>query len=234
MNKNEFKKLILLNFKNVPDNFFDQIEKYKNFLMLKNQQLNLTKFATNELIYGEYFYESIYPYKNLNFSKINSVLDIGSGSGIPGIIIKLMYPHIKLTIIDSTNKKCQFMNQLIQILKINDINVICNRAEQIKSNEIEKYDMVTSRAVAKLPILLEISSQYAKIGGIIVEPKSTNYEVELMMSKSLISQLKLKELESYEFNSENHHFHHIFIFQKLNKTPKIYPRSWKQIIKTYE
>lgn len=234
MNKTEFLTLINQNFKHVPADFFKQIEAYKSFLFSKNELMNLTKFATEDLVYGEYFYESIIPYKNIDFTKIKNVLDIGSGSGIPGIVLKLLFPHINLTIIDSINKKCEFMKDLVKYLNLTNVIIINKRAENIQKSEVEKFDFVTSRAVANLPILLEISTSYAKINGLIVEPKSTKFNEELLLAKSIINQLNLHEENSYDFLSENDHFHHVFIFRKIKSTPKKFPRNWKQIIKDYE
>ena len=229
MNKSQFKEIIKKNFKNISNDFFDQIEVYKNFVQTKNKLFNLTSLANDEVIYQKYFFDSIIDYKQINFSKINSVLDIGSGSGIPGIMIKLLFRHINLTIIEATTKKVKFLNELVNQLKLQNITIINKRAEEIENNEYETFDLVTSRAVAELKILLEISAPYTKVLGLIIEPKSKKYDQELISAKKIIKELNLSLVNEYDFNS-NGVLHHTFVFKKNKKTNHKYPRNWNQII----
>ena len=229
MNKSQFKEIVKKNFKNISNDFFNQIEVYKNFVQTKNKLFNLTSLANDEVIYQKYFFDSIIDYKQINFSKINSVLDIGSGSGIPGIMIKLLFRHINLTIIEATTKKVKFLNELVNQLKLQNVTIINKRAEEIKNNEYETFDLVTSRAVAELKILLEISAPYTKVLGLIIEPKSKKYDQELISAKEIIKELNLSLVNEYDFNS-NGVLHHTFVFKKNKKTNHKYPRNWKQII----
>lgn len=224
MNKLQFKEIIKKNFKNISNDFFDQIEVYKNFVQTKNKLFNLTSLANDEVIYQKYFFDSIIDYKQINFSKINSVLDIGSGSGIPGIMIKLLFRHINLTIIEATTKKVKFLNELVNQLKLQNVTIINKRAEEIKNNEYETFDLVTSRAVAELKILLEISAPYTKVLGLIIEPKSKKYDQELISAKEIIKELNLSLVNEYDFNS-NGVLHHTFVFKKNKKTNHKYPRN---------
>lgn len=230
MDQNEFIKLIKKNFINVDKLFFDNIEKYKIVLQNYANKFNLSKLINEDKIYSEYFYNSIIPYSKINFNEITTVLDIGSGSGIPGVIIKLIYPHIKLTIIEATTKKVEFLKILMSELNIK-ANIINKRAENISTNEYETFDLVTSRAVAALKVLLEISTPYCKINKYIVEPKSIKASDELLASSKIIKLLNLKLIDEIKFTSENEYFHDVLIFKKLAKTNHKYPRSWKEIIK---
>ena len=108
----------------------------------------MTNLAKEELIYQNYFFDSIIPYRNVDFNEIKSVLDIGSGSGIPGVLLKLMFREINLTLIEATEKKAKFIQNLANELCLENVNVIHKRAEDIKQEEYESFDMVTSRAVA--------------------------------------------------------------------------------------
>lgn len=229
MNKAEFKQLIKNNFKNIPNDFFDQIKVYKDFVQSQNKLFNLTNLANEEIIYEKYFLESIIDYKEIDFDKINNVLDIGSGSGIPGIIIKLLFKHIHLTIIEATGKKVKFLNELVDKLHLDNVTIINKRAEDINDYEYESFDLVTSRAVAELKILLEISAPYAKVNGLIIEPKSKKYIQELTDAKTIIQNLHLSLINEYDFNIHDVS-HHVFVFKKQKKTNHRYPRSWKQII----
>ena len=229
MNRQEFEIAIKQNFKNIPNDFFEKIETYKKFLQAKNQEFNLTNLAKEELIYQNYFFDSIIPYKNVDFNKIKSVLDIGSGSGIPGVLLKLMFREINLTLIEATEKKAKFIQNLANELNLEQVNVIHKRAEDIKQDEYESFDIVTSRAVAELKAILEISVPYAKTSGLIVEPKSRKFKQEFEASKRIIKELDitLKNEEEFEFNGT---FHHVFIFKKNKNTNRKYPRNWKQIV----
>ena len=229
MNKTEFKQLMQKYFKNIPTDFFDQIEIYKDFVQSQNKLFNLTNLANEEVIYEKYFFDSIIDYKEIDFKQINNVLDIGSGSGIPGIIIKLLFKHVHLTIIEATGKKVKFLNELVNKLHLDDVTIINKRAEDINENEYETFDLVTSRAVAELKILLEISAPYAKVNGLIIEPKSKKYAQELTAANTIIKKLDLSLINEYNLNIHDV-LHHVFIFKKQKKTNHKYPRSWKQII----
>jgi 16S rRNA (guanine527-N7)-methyltransferase len=223
MNFSNFKKQINLYFHKIDNNFFDNIQKYKLFLQENNISKNLSRICCNEKIYSLYFFDSIIPYKNIDLTNC-SILDVGSGSGIPGIILKLLYPSIKLTIIESNNKKCDFMNNLAKKLNI-DITIINKRAEEIKKNEYEKFDIVTSRAVAPLKIILEISIPYAKINGMIIEPKSKNYLQENENLNLFLKKMGCILIKIENFISPSGFTHNIFFVKKIFKTSRQYPRK---------
>ena len=231
MNKIEFIDAVNKKFKNPDPHFFDQIEKYKNIIQEYDQKISLSNLVSNEKIYGEYFYESIIPYTNVDFKNDTKLLDIGSGSGIPGIVLKLLYPFISLTIIEATAKKANFMKLLVSELNLDNVTILNKRAEDIKSFEREQFDIVTSRAVAPLFAILELSTAYAKIGGLIIQPKSKNFNQELLEAKEIINKLDLQLINQDEFTSINNYFHHVFYFKKLKKTNALYPRSWSKIVK---
>ncbi|MGL4616753.1 MAG: 16S rRNA (guanine(527)-N(7))-methyltransferase RsmG [Mycoplasmoidaceae bacterium] len=229
MNKEDFKKEILNHFK-CNENIFEKIELYKGILIENNKKYNLTRLEEENKIYLNYFFESIIVYKDILENKDCKLLDIGSGSGIPGVLIKLFYPKIKVTIIESNNKKCDFMNFLISKLELQKINIICKRAEIINENERETFDYVTSRAVASLKALIEISIPYLKINGFLIEPKSKNIDNELFESKEIIKKLNLNYINNLNYNFF-HREHNIVIFEKTEKTSIEFPRMWKDIIK---
>jgi 16S rRNA (guanine527-N7)-methyltransferase len=224
MNKLEFQKHVNDAFKNISPTFFETIEAYKTFLNESNQTLNLTRLNTEDKIYGEYFFESIIPYKSVDFSKINFVLDIGSGSGIPGIILKILYPHINLTIIEANTKKCVFLKQLSEQLSIN-VQILNQRAENIENTQREMFDLVTSRAVTILPILLEISLPYVKVGGMLIEPKSKMGKQEINGVEKNIINLGGRLEKILEFSSINNRFHMVIFVAKVKKTDHSFPRK---------
>lgn len=231
MDKKTFQYLVKKYYPNINQKAFDLFDSYLNFLTQKNKELNLTRLDKPELIYGSYLYDSIIPYKTLDFNNIKIILDIGSGSGIPGIALKIIFPNLHLTIIESNNKKVKFLNELVKHLNLTNVTVINKRAEEIKEDEYETFDLVTSRAVADVKTILEISVGYLKVNGILVIPKSKNYLNEMKNINYLLKELSLKELKHEHFISENNYTHNVLIYTKVKKTNRKYPRSWSQIIK---
>lgn len=233
MNKNEFQSYLKNILCFVDEHTFDLIEKYKLFLQEKNKTLNLTRLDKEELIYQSYFLESILPFINLGYTNNDwndHILDIGSGSGIPGIVIKIIFPNTKLTLLDSNGKKTKFLEELVNHLGLKDVEIINARAEEYVINNREKFDIVTSRAVSSLNKILEISTPFVKVGGLIIEPKSLNADNELIEAKNAIEKLNISLSKTIEFNFNNH-THYVFLFRKNDKTDKKYPRIWSQILK---
>jgi 16S rRNA (guanine527-N7)-methyltransferase len=228
MNKNEFKIQIENKFNNFDSSFFEKIEMYKTFLQEYNKVTNLTRLDKDDIIYGSYFFDSIIPFANIDFNRYKNVLDIGSGSGIPGIVIKLLYSSIELSIIESNGKKVTFLKQLCEKLDIK-VNIYCKRAEVLRNNEREKYDIVTSRAVSELSTIIEISVPYCKVGGILIEPKGSNYLEELKNSDEIIKNTCLNVKTIINIDSKNN----VIILEKEDITDKKYPRKWSMIIKQH-
>jgi 16S rRNA (guanine527-N7)-methyltransferase len=224
MNKQQFEVIIKKTFPKVNVVFFQQVEIYKVFLQKYNDKINLTRIDSDDKIYGEYFYESVIPYKNIDFNKYQKILDIGSGSGIPGVVLKLMFPNIDLTIIESNEKKCRFLEELKNELNI-EFTIFPKRAEKILLDHRDNFDLVTSRALAKLPIAIELSMPYTKVNGLTIIPKSQKIEQESKNIDSLINSLGSKLIKIDSFISDNHKTHNIFIIQKMQKSSHKYPRA---------
>ncbi|MDR0752896.1 MAG: 16S rRNA (guanine(527)-N(7))-methyltransferase RsmG [Mycoplasmataceae bacterium] len=223
MNKEQFEEKIKKTFLNFSNDFFSNIEKYKQYLQKVNKVMNLTRLDSEEKIYEQYFFDSLKPFENIDFfSSSISLLDIGSGSGIPGIVLKILYPEIKLTILETSLKKINFMKELCDILNIK-VTFWNQRAEKIEKKQRESFDIVTSRAVAPLKIILEISIAYAKKNGILIEPKGINFQKELSEASVFIKNSKLL-LEN------NNNDTSVLIFKKTVVTDMKIPRAWNKII----
>lgn len=229
MDQKTLKKYLIEKFK-INDQQWSQILTYKNYLQEANQKTNLTRLASEDKIYGSYFYESIVPYETIDFTNIKTILDIGSGSGIPGVVLAILFPHINVTLLDSNGKKCQFLNQLIRKVDLNNCNVINGRAEELAYTKEECYDLVTSRAVANLNAILEISCRFARQGGMVIEPKTIN---DRFYNKTLIEKLGLKLSNNIEFVSKEKFNHCVLVFKKVSKTKDPYPRPWNNIKDDY-
>ena len=187
----EIKKLNI----NLTDNQENQIKTYINKLIEYNSHTNLTAIRNYEDILLKHFYDSLTLVKAYDFNNSLNVLDIGSGAGFPGLVIKIVFPRINLTLLDSNNKKTKFLNQIVNNLKLTNIEIINDRAENFIKNNRETFDVVTSRAVSHLRIISELSIPYLKVGGTFLVMK-TNSEEELNESLATIKYLnsEIKEI----------------------------------------
>ena len=170
MNKNEFiNALKELNIKITPLQL-EKLETYYNLLIEENKKYNLTAITKKEDVYLKHFYDSLTLNKIINLSN-QYLCDIGTGAGFPGIVLKIIFPNLKITLLDSTEKKCKFLKLVISELNLNNIDIINERAEIYSKTTREKYDIVTSRAVAPLKHLLEYSISLVKVNGYYIAMK---------------------------------------------------------------
>lgn len=224
-------------------NFFNQIgtnlnnnqikifENYYNFLIEYNKKINLTAITNKNEIFIKHFIDSLTISRFLQNSC--KLIDVGSGAGFPGVPLKISNPDIELTLVESSKKKCEFLKDLSNILKIK-FDVINNRAEILSKdlNYREKFDICVSRAVANLRILAELCIPFIKINGIFIAMKGPNYESELKNSMNIIQKLecKINKIEQILL-PDNFGTRYLIFIQKIKSTPKIYPRSFSRIKK---
>lgn len=229
MNKEQFiSELEKINI-NLTEEELNQFETYASFLIEYNTHTNLTAIKDKESIYLKHFFDSL---KLNNYLKDNTlVLDIGTGAGFPSLPLAIINPNIKFTLLDSNNKKIKFIAELNKKLNLNNIELINDRAENYVKKNIEKFDIVTSRAVADLRILLELSLPALKIKGLFL-PLKSNITEELVNSKETLDILngKLKGQEEYLLPIENSK-RTILIIEHVDTTNPIFPRSYDKIIK---
>lgn len=230
MNKEQFieelKKLDI----NISVDTLSKLEKYYTILVEENQKYNLTTITEKEQVYLKHFYDSLTIVKSI---KLNNqyILDIGTGAGFPGLVLKIIFPNLKIDLLDSTNKKCLFLQKVINELNLENINVINARAEEYAKENREKYDIVTSRAVAPLKHLLEYSIPTLKIDGYFISLKS-NIEEELKNINNYYKKLYLSQEEIIKFKLPYEESNRtIYKIKKTHATPNIYPRTYSQIKK---
>ena len=205
----------------------EQLNKYYNLLIEWNEKINLTSITKKEDVYLKHFYDSLTLNKSIDLNSVSTLCDIGTGAGFPGLVLKIMFPHLKITLLDSLNKRTEFLKLVITELKLTDIEVINSRAEEYKNREF--FDIVTARAVAPLNILLELATPISKKYVILMK---ANCEEELKNTKNLYKELSL-ELESKEefllpFENSKRT---IIRYLKTSKTNSKYPRRYDQIKK---
>jgi 16S rRNA (guanine527-N7)-methyltransferase len=202
---------------------------YYNFLVQENEKYNLTNITEKEEAYIKHFYDSIQLEQVIDFNNINTLCDVGSGAGFPSIPLKIIYPHLHITIIEPTLKRCNFLNQLVELLQLDNVTIINDRAENMTSLR-EKFDIVTARAVASMPILLELCVPLTKVNGYFISLKGSSFHEEMMKSSNAIKLLDIKVNKVLEYELLNNYGKRsIIMFEKLKQTNNKYPRKYSLI-----
>lgn len=206
----------------------DQIEQYYEILLEWNEKMNLTAITEYADVMKKHFIDSISIVKACNIEKFHSVIDVGTGAGFPGLVLKIVFPDLHITLLDSLNKRIQFLNYLIQELGLLDVNTIHGRAEDYARMEQfrEIYDLCVSRAVANLSTLSEYCIPFVKKGGMFISYKSEKAEEELPAASHAISLLGGRLERKVGFTLPNSDIRRNFVIIKKEKaTPAKYPRK---------
>ncbi len=208
----------------ISSNQLEQFEKYFELLVLWNEKMNLTTITDKREVYIKHFYDSLCLVKGIDFTN-QTLLDVGSGAGFPSIPLKIIFPKLKITIIDSLNKRITFLKNLIDNLGI-DIELIHGRVEEYQRKN--SFDIVTARAVANLRILTELCVPFVKKEGVFISLKGPKYKEELKSCDNVFKILKvsMKKIHKYEIDNNQRV---IIILKKIEKTGKIYPRHYSKI-----
>ncbi len=231
MNQTEFiEELKKINI-NLTKNQILQLQNYANFLLEYNKTTNLTAIKKIEEVYIKHFYDSLTLIKIANFNQ-GTLLDIGTGAGFPGLILAIAFPKLKVTLLDSNNKKIKFLEECLKILKINNVNLINQRAEDYAKINREKFDFVTSRAVAEIRILLELGIPCLKVQGsfLIMKANLTKEEQDNSFQTLKILQSKIDNIVELDLPHNEGHRTLIKIV-KNQKTNILYPRTYDKIKK---
>lgn len=210
----------------------EQLYNYFNLLVDSSKVMNLTTITEEEDVYIKHFFDSILALKHIENTKDITLLDIGSGAGLPGIVLKIVYPNTKITLLEPTTKRCNFLNSVIEKLDLKDILVVNDRAENYIKDRRESYDFVTARAVASLNILSELALGFVKKGGYFIAMKGQNYLEELAISKNVISKMGGILDKTYSYNLPKDAGNRCIItIKKQKNTPILYPRMYAKIKK---
>lgn len=223
---------ILLDKFNLTDEMLFQLEEYYKILVEENKKINLTSITEKEEVYIKHFFDSLLLTKEIDMINVKTMIDIGTGAGFPGIPIKIMYPHISLTLVEPTNKRCVFLQKVIELLQLKGITIINDRAENYIKDQREKYDLATARAVSALNILSEIVIPFVKKDGIFIAMKGSNYQEEIENSIKGIKILnaKIEKITTYEL-PKNKGTRVFITIKKVKNTPITYPRQYAKIKK---
>lgn len=220
-------------FKNLKITLTDEqlkaFQTYYDFLLSENEKYNLTGITAYEDVLIKHFYDSLTLLKTNDFADGTSLCDIGSGAGFPGIPLKIVHPGIKLTLVESQTKKANFLKELVSLLKLDNVVVINDRAEEFAHKNKEKFDIVTARAVAPLNILNELTLPLVKVGGVFLAMKGDNYDEELKNAKNGIMVLGGSIKKIVNFDLPLQFGKRTIIIIKKTKSVKKYPRQYSQI-----
>lgn len=205
----------------------EQFQTYYQLLVEWNEKMNLTSITEEHDVYLKHFYDSITPSFYYDFDGELSICDVGAGAGFPSIPLKIVFPELKVTIVDSLNKRIQFLNHLAAELGLQDVSFVHDRAESYgKGAYRESYDIVTARAVARLTVLSELCLPLVKKGGQFIALKSSKGEEELQEANFAINILggNVKETFSFEL-PEDAGERQMIVIDKRRQTSKKYPRK---------
>ena len=210
----------------------NELEIYYNLLVEENAKYNLTSITDKEEAFEKHFNDSIYMNKIIDLNEVDTLCDIGSGAGFPSLPLKIVYPHLKVTIIEPTLKRVNFMKMVIDRLGLKDVTVINGRAEDVIEGMRESFDIVTARAVANLQMLLELTVPYSKVGKYVISYKGSSAIEELKLADNALKLLNcsMEEIKEYELN-DSYGKRALLKIKKNKETNKKYPRRYSEIKK---
>lgn len=221
---------------NLSEKALEKFENYRNLIVEWNQKINLTAITEEDEVNIKHFLDCLLLVKTGLFDDEKTVIDVGTGAGFPAIPLKIYNENLKITMMDSLNKRIKFLNLVIEDLGFGKIEAIHGRAEELgrKSEYREKFDIASSRAVANLSLLLELTIPFVKKGGLLLAMKGPSYKEEVENSKNAMKKLGcvLESIKTFkiEFQGEELERNILFI-RKIEKTNEKYPRNMGQIKK---
>lgn len=205
-----------------------QFELYFQLLVEWNQKINLTAITDQQEVYLKHFYDSIAPIlQQIIPNKAINILDIGAGAGFPSIPMKIIYPELSITIIDSLNKRITFLNELFKQLDLSGVSFYHGRAEDFGQDKQfrGKFDIVTARAVARLQVLSELTIPFLKVGGSLIALKAAAADEEISQAQTALTTLFSQVVSINDYQLPNGDPRNITIVQKKKETPNKYPRK---------
>jgi len=228
MNKDNFIKEVEKLGIEITETKLYQLEKYYEMLVEYNKVMNLTGITEKEEVYLKHFYDSLTISKIIDLNKEETLCDIGTGAGFPGVVLKIFYPDLNITLVDSLSKRINFLNEVIKKLKLEKIETVHKRIEEYSKENIEKYDVVTARAVAQMHFLLEVTIPMLKVGKYFIAMKGNmENEIDYKYAMNKLNSIQ-KDIIKFKLPYEESNRTLIKI-EKINKTQKIFPRKYNEI-----
>ena len=212
---------------NLTSDMLSKFEIFYNMLLETNKTMNLTAITEMHEVVLKHFIDSI---ALLNYIELSNktVIDVGTGAGFPGIPLAILFPDTKFVLMDSLQKRLKFIDSVIDACDMKNVSTIHGRAEDLGHdvNYREKFDICVSRAVAALPVLLELCSPFVKVNGLFVSYKSELLKEELQQSEKALSILRCELMKQYDYTIPDSDFYRVYaVFKKNGALQKKYPRQ---------
>ena len=227
--KNDFFSILEENGIHLNEIQIQQFQNYADMLIEWNQKMNLTAITDMDEIYEKHFLDSIIPSFKMKIQ--GSFCDVGAGAGFPSIPLKIVYPELKVTIVETLGKRITFLNALCETLCLKDVFCVHARAEDYAKDHREQFDIVSARAVANLSMLSELCIPFVCVHGIFLAMKGANGEEEYQKAKKAIQTLGCELQQKDETKLLDGSMRMNYVFEKVRSTPKKYPRAFAQIKK---
>lgn len=224
--ENDMKELLGFS---LTSNQLNQFSQYYEFLIEYNKITNLTRITEKDEVYYKHFYDSITLINTLDFKNIDSLCDMGAGAGFPSIPLKIIFPHLKITIIDSLGKRITFLKQLVEKLDLHSVEINHARNELFAIKHQQAYEVVTARALGHLSLILEMGIPMLKVGGFFIAPKGGNCDEEMNESKNALQILSGEIKKVVRFELPHQFGQRANILVQKTKHAKGYPRTFTQM-----
>ena len=230
MNWTEFKENLSSLGITISEEQINQFKKYLSLLQEWNEKMNLTAIVDEEEAIEKHFYDSLYSLKEYDYDD-QSLLDLGSGAGFPGIPLKIVFPNLYVTLLEPTTKRVTFLNEVIKELGLKGIVTVNKRAEDYVKDVREYYDIVTARAVANMQVLMELAIPLLRVGGTFIALKGSKGHQEHEESKHAQKELNLELIKSQSWSLTSGDQRINLFYKKTKETLLKYPRPYGQIKK---
>ena len=229
MNIDEFKSEVKKLGIEVTDEEISKLEKYVDLLKEWNEKINLTAITEKEQVFLKHFYDSLTLVKIINLDKVDNLCDLGTGAGFPGIVLKIFFPQLKLTVVDALNKRINFLDVVVKELFLENVTLVHARAEEYGKDHRECFDVVTARALSSFPILLEYGASLLKVHGHLIAMRGLDDSSDGINALKVLN-LKINNVLEFKLPFEESNRTLVDVI-KVDKTPQKYPRRYAEIKK---
>lgn len=215
----------------VTDEKLNKLKKYSEFLQEYNKHTNLTAIKSTDDIYLKHFYDSLTLTKVIDLKECQTLLDFGTGAGFPGMVLKIFFPELQITLLDSNNKKTKFLEELKEKINVDNLIIINKRVEELNKTHLNYFDIVTARAVTNMPVLAELALPLVKKDKYFIAMKGSNQE-EIEEGKYAINVLngEIIKVENFELSKDTG-YRNIVLVKKIKETNPLNLRPYEKIIK---